>query len=214
MNPTIPSTVSRVRASKGTVRPIWLFKSHPLEVLVASFHTVSGNVDAGIRLVEEMGRHHHGPTTHRLHLGLSYVQAGRRDDARRIAEVPLEAPTESEQFDHALLSALVGRPDAARKVAQDVERGAVRSYTSAAHLAMLYSAIGERERALDLLEQDCREGDATLWLYYRHVCFDPVRDDPRFRALLEALRLPTSPRAPGRNAPAADRDRPPARSSR
>jgi len=55
---------------------------------------------------------------------------------------------------------------------------------------MIYSALGERARALDLLEQDYREGDAILWLYHRDVFFDPIRDDPRFVELLRNYRLP------------------------
>jgi len=73
-------------------------------------------------------------------------------------------------------------------------------YVSLADLAMLHAALGEKERALELLERDTREGDGTLWLYYRGIFFDAIRDDPRFVALLRGLRLPTGGVRRGRSA--------------
>ena len=161
------------------------------QIALAQVEIRSGNVDAGLRMAEEAGEHHdHDSAGRRAFLGLLYLEAGRRDEALRLADAPSEEPTESERFDLALLNALLGRPDAARAVAGEAERGEAKSYTSTAHLAMLYSAIGERERALDLLEEDFREGDAILWLYHSAVFFDPIRDDPRFVALLRRYRLP------------------------
>jgi len=161
------------------------------EMALALVEIESGNVVAGVRMAEEAGGHHHRESLgHRTHLGMIYLQAGRRADALRMAEGSSEGATESERFDNALLNALLGRPEAARRVAGEVERGEATSYTSSAHLAMLYSALGDRKRALELLEEDRREGDAVLWLYYRGVYFDPIRDDPQFAALLETYRLP------------------------
>jgi len=158
---------------------------------LAMIEVLSGNVDAGVRMAEEAGNHHQRESlAHGAHLGLFYLMAGRREDALRMADAPSEGADESERFDSALLNALVGRPDAARQLAGEVERGESKSYTSAAHLAMLYSTLGDRDRAFELLERDCREGDALLWLYHRGVFFDPIRDDPRFAALLERFRLP------------------------
>jgi adenylate cyclase len=160
---------------------------------LAMVEILSGHVDVGVRLAEEARSHHHAtPLSQRTYLGLIYLRAGRRDDALRMADPPEEGASESDRFDNALLNALVGRPEPARRLVDEVERGGAQSYTSAAHLAMLCSALGERERALDLLEQDYREGDAILWLYYRDVFFDPIRGDPRFAALLREYRLPES----------------------
>jgi adenylate cyclase len=126
----------------------------------------------------------------RVHLGLVYCAAGRKEDALRQADTPLTGATDDERFDHALLNALVGRPDAARALAAEVERGAAKSYVSATHLAMLHAALGDRSKALDLLEQDARDGDRVLWLWYRGVWFDSIREEPRFVALLRQYGLP------------------------
>ena len=58
---------------------------------------------------------------------------------------------------------------------------------------MIYSALGQNGRALDLLEKDLQEGDGILWLFHRSVFFDPIRDDPRFVALLRQYQLPIRP---------------------
>jgi adenylate cyclase len=126
----------------------------------------------------------------RAYLGFGYLAAGRKKDALKQADTPTTGASEDERFDHALLNALLGRPDAARAIVAEVERGETRSYISASHLAMLYSAFGERAKALDLLEHDARDGDRVLWLWYRGVWFDPIRRDPRFVALLRQYGLP------------------------
>lgn len=158
---------------------------------LAYLEIMTGNLDAGVRLAEEAAGHHHrSSVAHRNFLGLVYLEAGRRADAIRMADTSLEGANDDDRFDSALLNALVGRPDAARRVAAEVERGEAKTYTSSAHLAMLYAALGDRNRALDLLEQDFRQGDAILWLYYRALFFAPLRDEPRFVALLRQYRLP------------------------
>ncbi len=189
---TLLRTLARYDEAKQVFRrTILLDPGGADQMALAQVEILNGNLEVGVRLAEEArGHRHHGSLAHGTVLGLLYLQAGRRVDAVKMAETLGEDASDSDRFDSALLNALVGRPDAARQVAGEVERGEAKSYTSAAHLAMLYSALNERERALDLLEQDYREGDAILWLYYRGVFFDPLRDDPRFVALLEKYRLP------------------------
>jgi adenylate cyclase len=187
-------TLARYDEARQVIRrAVLLDPSGPDQMSLALVEIETGNVDVGVRMAEEGGGHrHHESPAHRSNLGMVYLRAGRRADALRMADAVAagEGASDSDRFDSALLNALVGRPDAARRVAAEVERGEVRSYTSSAHLAMLYSAVGERKRALDLLEQDFREGDAILWLYHRGVFFDPIRNDPRFGALLRKYRLP------------------------
>lgn len=153
----------------------------------------SGNYDRAIALGENERDRDPSLVGPHIYLGLFYLAAGRKDDARREADAPLVGANETERFDHALLNALVGRPEAARAVLAGAERGEAKSYNSATVLAMLYAALGDKSRALDLLEQDLREGDRVLWLFYRGVFFDSLRDEPRFIALLQKYGVPTHP---------------------
>jgi adenylate cyclase len=150
----------------------------------------AGNPDAAFAYAEKARDNDPTSISKHVTLGMFYLAAGRKDDALREADTPLVGASDSERFDHALLNALVGRPEAARTVAAEVERGEAKSYTSATHLAMLYAALGEKSRALDLLEQDFREGDSVLWLFHRGVFFDSIREEPRFVFLMRQYGLP------------------------
>lgn len=158
--------------------------------MVTMVDMASGNYAPAIEQQKRESEREPSSIGKHVYLGLIYAAAGRLSDALVEADTPLTGANEEEQFDHALLNALVGRPDAARAIAAEAERGERTSYDSPTNLAMLYAACGDREKALDLLEKDAREGDQVLWLWYRGVWFDSIRDDPRFLALLRDYGLP------------------------
>jgi adenylate cyclase len=155
----------------------------------------AGNYDLALEHLEQDLDTRAARSNH-VYRGFFALAAGRRAAAVKEADMPLTGGDDSERFDHAMLNALLGRPDEARRVAAEVERREAKSYTSATHLAMLYASLGKKDRALDLLEQELRGGDRVLWLYYRGVWFDSIRDDPRFVALLREYGLPRIERRP------------------
>ncbi len=150
----------------------------------------SGNFEAALEYAHSLLEKDPASVGNHVYLGITYLQAGRRADAVREADTPLGDAGGDVPFDHALLNALLGRTEEAREMVARVERGEEKTYVSGTHLAMLYAAMGDRERALDLLEKDYREGELVLWLWYRGVFFDSIRDDPRFVALLRQYGLP------------------------
>ena len=82
-----------------------------------------------------------------------------------------------------------GRQEEARKVLSDLETLRERSYAQATALASVHAGLGEKDRALEWLEQAFEEQCGGLaW-----VRFDPVwtglREEPRFRALLGKMNL-------------------------
>jgi eukaryotic-like serine/threonine-protein kinase len=56
--------------------------------------------------------------------------------------------------------------------------------------ALILSASGEREKALGYLEKAYAEDEVELILCIRYPAFDPLRSDPRFKALIEHINLP------------------------
>jgi adenylate cyclase len=163
---------------------------HPLVIAEAA----AGNHAAEVHHREEELKLHPTSVSHHVQLGFAYLAAGRRADALKEANTSLKGADGDERYDHALLNALLGRPKEARGVASAAAQGEAGAYISGIHLAMLYAALGEREKALGLLEEDARDGDRVLWLLFRGVWFDSIRDDPRFVALLRQYGLPLEKR--------------------
>ena len=56
--------------------------------------------------------------------------------------------------------------------------------------AMIYAQWGDRTRALELLDKAVRVRDAGLCFLKTDPLMDPLRDEPRFQAILRELKLP------------------------
>jgi adenylate cyclase len=153
----------------------------------------AGNVEAALKNLDDVLGDSARSPHHRAMLSVCYLAGGQRAQAIQMLEGTAPPTTEDERFDLAMANALVGRTESAKEVLAEFEAGKSKSYTSSAHAAMMYAAIGQNETALDLLEKDLREGDHVLWLYYRHVAFDKIRGDPRFLAMVRELGLPIRP---------------------
>jgi adenylate cyclase len=161
----------------------------------------AGRFEVALESLEDEHRREPTRVGPRIALGMAYLVAGRTQDALRVTDGPIDDDaTDDERFDHALVRAALGRPEEARAVLAAWKGGNWPSYLSEAYAAMLYARLGEAQQALDLLERDSRTGDKILWLWHRSFAFDPIRDDPRFVALLKELGLPLGP--PNRRPPA------------
>jgi len=128
----------------------------------------------------------------RAGLASLYVDAGRADDALQAVQ-PLAG--EADPFyraNRAAILALGGRPQEARAFLSDWEAGRFPRWFALRYVAAVSAAVGDHDRALALLERDEREGEKALWNVYLNPVFDPIRDDPRFVAILRAENLPTT----------------------
>ncbi|MGB5301734.1 MAG: hypothetical protein WBP17_01145, partial [Gemmatimonadota bacterium] len=78
--------------------------------------------------------------------------------------------------------------------ATEVEEGG--SIEIAGFSALVYTALGETDLAMDLLVRKYEAGDDASMLIGLAVdpVFDPLRDEPRFQALLERMNLGDVPR--------------------
>ena len=82
-----------------------------------------------------------------------------------------------------------GRSDRAREILAQLEERARTAYVSAYHLAFVYTALGEHERALDLLERAFEERAAAVYGIKGSFLFAPLHGHPRFVALLKKMNL-------------------------
>jgi TolB-like protein/predicted Zn-dependent protease len=86
------------------------------------------------------------------------------------------------------LYAMVGRKDEARKILGQLRELRTQRYTAAYTLALVALGLGDRNEALDWLEQSYRERDGN---YIGYIRIDPLltslQGDPRFEALAEKI---------------------------
>jgi eukaryotic-like serine/threonine-protein kinase len=127
---------------------------------------------------------------HRL-LGLTYLHVGQWDEAAaafREARAISESPALAEAGLGAVAAARA-RPEEARAILAELEARRRDAYVSPVALVMVYSALGEADRAFEWLDRAYEERRG--WLAYLNVepMLDSLRGDPRFRRLVERMRL-------------------------
>ena len=143
---------------------------------------------------EERDRQPEDPWSH-ICLGLVYVAAGRMADARREAELSAGSVNkrgEWGKWNLAVLWTQVGKPEEARRLLRQLVQAARTKHVNRTWIAAVYASLGERAEAFEWLERDHGEGVDDLVLWHSLSAFDPIRDDPRFVAMLRSLNLPTT----------------------
>ncbi|HEX3274042.1 MAG TPA: protein kinase [Gemmatimonadales bacterium] len=128
--------------------------------------------------------------THRL-LGLAHLQRGQLDEAAAAFREAI-AISGSPALAEAGLGAVAvaqGRPEEARRLLAELERRRREHYVTPVALAILAAALGDTDAAFGWLERAYQERRG--WLAYLNVepTLDGLRDDPRFRRLLDRMRL-------------------------
>jgi TolB-like protein/DNA-binding winged helix-turn-helix (wHTH) protein len=84
----------------------------------------------------------------------------------------------------------VGRPADARRILQTLERRARERYVSPMSLAYVHAGLSEKDAAFARLEQAYEERNPKLVGIRIDSMLDPLRDDPRFAALVRRMKLP------------------------
>ncbi len=65
-------------------------------------------------------------------------------------------------------------------------------YASPYDLAILYTALGDKDQAIEQLNKAFEERAGWIISLKYEPMFDPLRSDPRFTQLVARLNLPTS----------------------
>lgn len=186
------SVVQRFEEAKEELRtvieldPLWELP----KAWLTSAHELSGDFDEAIASAQEERDRAPGTPGPHILLGQIYARAGRLDEARKESELASGPVADNSELERALLRAALGEPDEGRLLAARLEEAAKTVYVSSSRIACLYAALGQEEKALEWLERDYRSGDRTFWYAYQSIGFDPLRDDPRFKVMVEKLKLP------------------------
>jgi tetratricopeptide (TPR) repeat protein len=126
----------------------------------------------------------------------AYVRAGEAYEALGIRDKAVEVyrlgatvagPPGNEQAILVRANTLANNLDEARKVAQELERRAARGEVQKVTVAWAYSAMGERDRALQWLNRALDARDPLLRDSARTLQLKELRGDPGYEDLLRRL---------------------------
>jgi serine/threonine-protein kinase len=128
------------------------------------------------------------PYTH-LFLGFVYGAQGQHTEAIGAFEeaIRLGLDTASTRVALGAACARAGKRDRAQDVLDQLRTGA--AFASPAELAILYTALGDREQAFAALERAYAARDLQLQYLGANPDYDPLRRDPRFQNLLSRIGL-------------------------
>ena len=75
----------------------------------------------------------------------------------------------------------------AEQILQDLEELSKQRYVSPANRAAVYLGLGEKGKALDWLEKAYEDRDPIFWWIDGDQLYDSVRNEPRFKALIQKI---------------------------
>jgi tetratricopeptide (TPR) repeat protein len=124
-------------------------------------------------------------------LGRTYEQKGMLKEAVGSHEKAVAAARDNALFLGALGHAygVAGRRRDALKIAGELEARAAGGYVPGPAIALVYTGLGAKDRALQWLERGFEQRDRWMVFLKVEPRFDPLRTDSRFADLLRRMRL-------------------------
>jgi serine/threonine-protein kinase len=98
------------------------------------------------------------------------------------------------------LHALRGEREQALAMLKELESVSDEDAVSSFGFAIVYICLGDFDKAFELIEESYQKREPALVYVQAEPSYDPIREDPRYRALLAKMRLPAT--AGGSRAPA------------
>ncbi len=127
------------------------------------------------------GAHHH--------LSNAYLAEGKYEEA--IAEIIKserasgEKPLRSGQVGY--VYGVAGRRSKAEKILHELEELSKQRYVSPVTFALIYTGLGDKDRAFEYLQKQFEENPQSLSFLQVHPEWDSLRSDPRFAKLLQSM---------------------------
>jgi len=125
-------------------------------------------------------------------LGFALIADNRPADAISVLEKALSLSPGSPAASGILVRAyaLAGRRSDAMRVLAELKQRRKAGYVPAGAFVNAYLGLGDKEQTFYWLEQAYREQSNILQFLKTHPYFDPIRNDPRFTALIHRVGLP------------------------
>jgi tetratricopeptide (TPR) repeat protein len=153
--------------------------------------TFAGKDDEALRVLQATAEMDSNFWLTPLFMTRVYLKRGAWDDA-------IAAATKARDLSHGNSEAMAligfaqaraGNTAQAREILRELEERAKVRYVPSYTLAQLYTALGEKEKALDLLEISFTNRDALMAFLKVEPKWDPLRSEPRFIELLKRMNL-------------------------
>jgi len=154
--------------------------------------------DEAVRLAAKFLKSQPDDPWERTILGWTYEQKRMPEQAvaefKRAVEITKGDPFFGDPFFVAALGhayAVAGNRREAEKILQTLSDRAKESYVSPFDVALIYAALGEKDKAFALLDKAVAERSTFLVYSKWEPRLDPLRSDPRFQELLRRIGLPS-----------------------
>jgi TolB-like protein/Tfp pilus assembly protein PilF len=124
-------------------------------------------------------------------LGSCYFHMGKHDDAIRAMETQVQILGRSSFAVGNLgwVFASTGRTADALKLLEELQERAQTQYVPSWSFAVVYSGLGEMDKAFDWYEKAVDEREPLMLHFHVHPNYDPLRSHPRYKALLRKMNL-------------------------
>ena len=154
--------------------------------------------DSSIQLALEVLKRQPTDAWEQVILGWDYEQKGMTEQAVTEFKKAVESAGKDSPMDTFILAglghayALAGNRSDAQGVLQALLARAKQSYASPFDIALVYTALGDKDAAFTWLDKAMK--DHSTWLVYSkwEPRLDPLRSDPRFQDLVRRIGLPGS----------------------
>jgi TolB-like protein/DNA-binding winged helix-turn-helix (wHTH) protein len=125
-------------------------------------------------------------------LGVTFVFMGRLDEAIGELEIAVNQSRGNPRFQAYLgyAYAAAGQLLDARRVLQELEARAQREYISSFGIALIYDALGDKERALAAFERALQDRAVELEQMKQYPLFKTIASDSRFQAAVSTIGFP------------------------
>ena len=152
-------------------------------------HYLSRDFENALNQYEKAAQLDQSDPSLQFSIGWALEQMGRFDEAARYHERAIDLSGGAALYRASLgySLGLAGKTDAAREILAALQSA---PSTAPFDIAVVHLGLGEHEQAIDYLEKAYDARDSHLIYINRGPRFDPLRDNPRFTALLDRLDFP------------------------
>jgi tetratricopeptide (TPR) repeat protein len=168
----------------------------PLSVLInddmSYAYYFARRYDEGIKQYQKSLEMDPNDTIALLGIGAIYEQKGMYDEAIAVYQKAINLSERTTGIlgvlGHAYAAS--GRRAEALKILAELSEMSRQKYVSPFDLAVLYTGLGEKDRAIEQLQKQYQERGSGLFIDLKvEPLFDPLRSDPRFADLLRSMGL-------------------------